>query len=304
MLKSRRRWMIAASTLLLATGVAPAQAAGKITVAYAGSMGVVMDRGLSPAFTANTSTQVQGIGNAAMAIAHLLTAKSMNADVFISVSAAPIKVVETAGLADSAAPIASTSVVLAYAPKSHFAPAFAAAKDGDWTKILTSPGFRLGRTDPTVDPQGQYLLYTLQLAEKYYKLPGFATQVAGSTLNPAQIFAEPSLLARLEDGQIDATLGYESAVVSQHLPFITLPPEINFTTPSLSKNWYSKASLTLTVNGEAKTMHPSPLVFYATVMKNAANPQAAQAFVTFLNSPQGQKIFEQYGYGPGKGKNI
>jgi molybdate/tungstate transport system substrate-binding protein len=303
MLKSRR-WMIAAATVLLATGSAPAQAAGKITVAFAGSMGVVMDRGISPAFTASTGTQVQGIGEAAMGLAHLLSAKAMNADVFISVSAAPIKVVESAGLADSAIPIASTSFVLAYSPKSHFAPAFASAKDGDWTKILTSPGFRLGRTDPAVDPQGQYVLYALQLAEKYYNLPGFAAQVAGNIQNPAQIFAEPSLLARLEDGQIDATLGYKSAVISQHLPFITLPPEINFSTPSLANEWYSTASLTLSVKGQSKTMHPSPLVFYATVMKNAANPQAAQSFVTFLNSPQGQKIFEQYGYDPGRGKKI
>ena len=51
-------------------------------------------------------------------------------------------------------------------------------------------------------------------------------------------------------------------------------------------------------------MHPSPLVYYASAMKNAKNPQAAQAFVNFLNSPQGQKIFAAYGYNPGKGKNI
>lgn len=303
MLKSRR-WTIAAATCLLAISIAPAQAGGKITVAFAGSMGTVMDRGLGPAFTASTGTQVQGMGQAAMGLAHLLVAKSIAADVFISVSAAPIKVVETAGLTASATPVASTSMVLAYSPKSRFAPDFAAAKNGDWTKILTTPGLRFGRTDPSVDPQGQYVLYTLQLAEKYYKLPGFAAQVAGATDNPAEIFAEPSLLARLQDGQIDATLSYESAVVSQHLPFVLLPPEINFSTPAFAKDWYSKASLTLTKKGNAKTLHPSPLVFYAAVLKNAANPQAAQAFVTFLNSSQGQKILAQYGYSPGKGKNI
>jgi molybdate/tungstate transport system substrate-binding protein len=92
--------------------------------------------------------------------------------------------------------------------------------------------------------------------------------------------------------------------MSQHLPFLALPAEINFSTPS-EKTFYAKAELTLTDKaGKTKTMHPSPLVFYATVLKNAANPQAAQAFVTFLNSPAGQKILAQYGYDPGKGKNI
>ena len=302
MLKSRR-WLLAASTCLAVAGIAPAKADGKITVTYAGSMGVVMDRGIAPAFTASTGTQVQGIGEAAMGLAHLLAAKSMTADVFVSVSAPPIKVVEAAGLATSAVPVASTSMVLTYSPKSKFAAAFAAAKGADWTKILTSPGFRFGRTDPAVDPQGQYVLYALQLAEAYYKLPGFAAHVAGPIHNSAQIFAEPSLLARLQDGQIDATLSYESAVISQHLlPYVVLPDQINLSTPAFNKEWYSKASLTL--QGKTKAIHPTPLVYYATVLKNASNPKAAQAFVDFLNSPAGQKILAQYGYNPGKGGNI
>jgi molybdate/tungstate transport system substrate-binding protein len=296
-----RRWLLAASACLLAASLAPsAQADGKITVVYAGSMGVAMDRGIAPAFTAQTGTQVQGNGQAAMALAHLLSAKTLTADVFISVSAAPIKVVEAAGLTPSAIPVASTSMVLAYSPKSQFAAEFAAAKDGDWTKILATPGLRFGRTDPETDPQGQYVLYALQLAGDYYKLPDFDKQIAGAAQNPAQIFAEPSLLARLDAGQLDATLGYKSAVLSQHLPYLSLPPEINMSTPSFAKTWYSKASLTL----KGKTTHPSPLVFYAAVMKNAPNPKAAQAFVNFLNSPAGQQIFAKYGYNPGKGKNI
>jgi molybdate/tungstate transport system substrate-binding protein len=298
----RRRLAIAALCLGL-IGISPALAAGKITVAFAGSMGVVMDRGIGPAFSASSGTQVQGIGQAAMGLAHLLAGKTLTADVFVSVSAAPIKVVEAAGLATSAIPVASTSIVLAYSPKSQFASAFAAAKGSDWTKILGTPGLRFGRTDPAVDPQGQYVLYALQLAEIFYKLPGFAEKVAGAVENPAEIFSEPSLLARLQDGEIDATLGYQSAVVSQHLPFTTLPPQVNFSTPSF-KMYYKQASLTLTVKGETKTTHPSALVFYATVLNNAANPQAAQAFVSFLNSPAGQKILQQYGYGPGVGKPI
>jgi molybdate/tungstate transport system substrate-binding protein len=299
-----RRWLLAASASLALAYGAPAKADGTVTVAFAGSMGVVMDHGIGPAFTAATGTQFHGVGQAAMALAHLIAGKSINPDVFVSVSAPPVKVVEKAGLATSAAPIASTSIVLTYSPKSQFAAQFAAAKGADWTKILSTPGLRFGRTNPAVDPQGQYVLYTLQLAESYYKLPGFAAQIAGPTQNPAEIFAEPSLLARLQDGELDATLGYESAVISQHLPFIALPAEINFSTPALAKPWYSKATLTLTAKGVTKTVHPSPLVFYATVLKNAPNPQAAAAFVQFLNSPAGQKILIEYGYNPGMGKNI
>jgi molybdate/tungstate transport system substrate-binding protein len=293
-----RRLLFAAPLALAAARSALAGEA--ITVAYAGSMGKLMDKGMNPSFTAATGVAVHGIGHGAVALAHLITGGAMKADVFVPVSAGPAKIVREAGLADKAVPVASTSMVLAYSPSSKFASQFAAAKGAEWTQIFLDPNFRLGRTDPTADPQGQYVLFALQLAETYYKLPGFAAKVAGPTLNPAQIFAEPSLLARLEAGQIDATLGYKSAVVSQKLPFIELPDAVNMSNPALAKSVYDKAGLDV----KGKTIHPSPLVFYAMVLKAAADPKAAADYVSFLAGPDGQAIFKRYGYGPGKGANI
>lgn len=297
-------WLLAFTSVMLATGLAQARAEETVNIAFAGSMGAVMDKGFGPVFQAKSGVQYQGIGQASLGLAHLLASKSLNADVFVPVSAVPVKIVEAAGLADGAVPVASTQMVLAYAPKSKFAPAFAAAKGGDWTKILQEPGLRFGRTDPDTDPQGQYALYALQLAGLYYKQPGLADKISGIQENTAQIFAEPSLLARLQDGQIDATIGYESAVISQHLPFVKLPAEVDFSDPSLMKDWYGKASLIITSKGETKTVHPAPLVFYAAVLKNAANPQAAKDFVDFLLSADGQAIFAKYGYNPGKGPKL
>ncbi len=296
-----RRWMLAATAALVAAvTTGKAFAASKITVAFAGSMGVVMDQGIGPAFEAKTGIQYQGIGQAALGLAHLLAAKSLQADVFVSVSKAPIAVVEAARLVDQAVPVASTEIVLAYSPKSKFAAALAAAGD-KWPQVLSQPGLRFGRTDPKTDPQGQYVLYTLQLASIYYQQPGLAAKIAGTETN---IFAEPSLLARLQDGEIDATLGYKSAVISQKLPFVKLPAEINFSNPALAKDWYSKASLTVTAKGVTKTLHPGPLVFYASALANAPNRTGAAAFVAFLQSADGQALFKKYGYDPGVGPAI
>jgi molybdate/tungstate transport system substrate-binding protein len=305
-LHTPRRWLFAATASLIAlgAGIGAAQAqTSSVTVVFAGSMGALMDRGIAPAFTAKTGTTVHGTGEAAMALAHLISAKSINPDVFVSVSAPPIKVIEGAGLTQSAVPVASSAIVLAYSPASKFAAEFA-KPNADVAQLLLTPGLRIGRTDPRVDPQGQYVLFALQLAEKYYKQPGLAQKVAGPVINPAQIFTEPSLLARLQEGQIDATIGYESAVVSQHLPFIVLPPEINFSDPADQKGWYSHAKLTLTIAGKTKTVHPTPLVYYATALKNAQHPQEADSYVKFLTSPQGQALFAKYGYDPAKGPSI
>ncbi len=294
-----RRFLLAAPLALAAAG--RASAAEAITVAYAGSMGKLMDKGMNPSFTAATGVAVHGIGQGALALAHLITGGAMKPDVFVPVSAGPAKIVREAGFAvGKAVPVASTSMVLAYSPSSKFAAQLAEAKGADWTKIFLNPAFRFGRTDPTVDPQGQYVLFALQLAETYYKLPGFAQKVAGPMINPQQIFAEPSLLARLEAGQIDATLGYKSAVVSQKLPFIELPDAVNISNPALGKSVYKKASLEV----KGKTIHPSPLVFYAMALKGAADPKAAADYVAFLAGPDGQSIFKRYGYGPGKGPSV
>jgi molybdate/tungstate transport system substrate-binding protein len=301
-----RRALLALTAAATAAGLSPAWADETFTVAFAGSMGVVMDQGVGPAFQLKSGAQYQGIGQASLALAHLLAAKTLIADVFVPVSPAPIKAVEDSGLAakGAAVPVASTQIVLAYSPHSKFAAAIAHAKGAAWTKILSNPGLRFGRTDPNTDPQGQYVLYALQLAEIFYKQPGLKTAIAGGDVNEAQIFTEPSLLARLQEGQIDATLGYESAVISQKLPYITLPPEINFSDPSKAKTWYAKASLTVTAKGVTKTIHPGLLVFYATVLANAPNPEAAQGFVDFLTSKTGQQIFAEYGYGPARGPKI
>jgi molybdate/tungstate transport system substrate-binding protein len=300
-----RRWLIAATTSLLtlaSSGAAQAKTSS-ITVAFAGSMGVVMDRGIAPAFTAKTGTTVHGIGQAAMGLAHLIAARDINPDVFVSVTAAPIKVVEAAGLSGGAAPVASSAMVLTYSPASKFAAEFK-KPNPDIARLLSIPGLRIGRTDPQVDPQGQYVLFALQLAGKYYKIPGLEQKVAGPTINPKEIFTEPSLLARLQLGQIDATISYESAVISQHLPFIVLPPEINFSDPAYEKDWYSRATLTLPIAGKTTTIHPTPLVYYATVLKNAKHPKEAEAYVKFLNSPEGQALFKKYGYNAPKGPSV
>lgn len=299
---SRRLLLATPAVLAVASR---AMASEPLTVAYAGSMGKLMNAGLNPAFTKETGIPVHGLGHGAVALAHMIVGGAMHPDVFVPVSANAAKIVVESGKAETAQPVASTSMVLAYSPASKFAAQLAASKGDDWTKIFLNPSFRLGRTNPQTDPQGQYVLFALQLAELYYKLPDFAKKVAGEPINPAQIFAEPSLLARLQAGQIDATLGYKSAVVSQKLPYIELPAEINLSNPEFAKTIYAQASLTIKgKDGKSKIVHPSPLVFYAMVLKAAAQPKSAAKYVSFLTGQEGQALFKAYGYGPGLGGDI
>jgi len=290
--------------LLISLGIAvPAADAPVLRVAYAGSMGVVMDQSLGPAFAKAHDARFEGVGQGSFALARLLAGRQMQADVFVAITPPPMKVVRDAGLAERAVPVASTRMVVIYGPKSRYAKDFEAAAKGSktWYDVLRQPGLRIGRTDPAVDPQGANALLTLQLAGTYYHQPKLLDQVAGELQNPQQIFAEPSLMSRLEAGQIDAAVGYASAAFSHHLPTIDLPDEINLAQPSMQDAWYAKASLTL---ADGKLLKAQPLVFYAAVLADAKQPQLAADFVRLLQSTEGQAMLRERGYDPPHGEAL
>ena len=302
----RRLWLMGLMCVflgLLHASSAAAQTTPTLRVAYAGSMGVVMDNGAGPAFAKAHHASYQGIGQGSYALARLLAAHQLQADVFVTITPGPMQVLKQAGLVSSAVPVASTQMVVVYSPHSRFAAEFGAAVHGSqpWYEVLAEPGLRLGRTDPAVDPQGANVLLSLQLAADYYHRADLLKTIAGAPQNPAQIFSEPSLMSRLEAGQIDAAIGYLSAAQSHHLPTVALPEEINLGNPELQKTWYDRASLTL-ANG--KTLRVQPLVFYAGVLANARQPALARAFVAFLQSSEGQALFREHGYSPARGNGL
>ena len=289
-----------AALLLCLLPAAASRAATVLRVAYAGSMGVVMDRYLGPAFAQAEGIDYQGIGQGAYGLARLLAAKALRADVFVSITPGPIVVLQQAGLIDRAVPIASTQMVIAYSPRSRFAPMLRAAAQGrrPWWQVLQTPGLRFGRTDPAVDPQGQNIIFTMLLAERFYHQSDLVQRILGSVQNPAQIFTEPSLLSRLQAGQLDAASSYRSAAISHHLPYIPLPDAINLSDPARLADASRLVQLTIRQpDGKPATLHPEPLVFYAAVLKNAVQPQLAQAFVAFLRSARGQVLLRAQGYG-------
>ena len=302
--RTRESWrlLVGLAPLLFALAVQAAETP-VVRVAHAGSMGVVMDQDLGPAFAKAHRAQYQGIGQGSYVLARLIAGKQFIADAFVGITPGPMEVLKKAGLVVHAVPVASTRMVVVYSPKSRFAAAFKAVAAGKnaWYDVLREPGLRLGRTDPAVDPQGANALLTLQLAARYYHQPKLLQEVAGEWQNPQQMFAEASLMSRLEAGQIDATIGYASAAFSHHLPTIALPAEIDLAQPALQASWYAKAGFTLP---SGKKLEAQPLVFYAAVPANAKQPALGRAFVELLKSAPGQQALRERGYDPPHGKTL
>jgi molybdate/tungstate transport system substrate-binding protein len=295
---NRRAWIAAGVGFAGAalTGKAFAQGLTPLDVAYAGSMGSMMEGPVKAAVAKTLGIDMHGRAQGSDALAQLIAGGTIPVDVFVPVTPGPMMTVIKAGKALHAAPIARTEMVVAYSPKSAFATAFAnAGKPGamPWYRILQQPGIRFGRTDPATDPQGRNIIFTMQLAETYYKQPGMAAKILGDSANPAQIFAEPTVEARLQSGELDAASAYRIQPGPFGLPFIQLPEEINLGNQSMHDAY---ASATLALNG--KIYHPQALVYYAAPIVGAAHADKAAAFVQWLSSPEAQAILQKFAYDP------
>ncbi len=300
---NRREWIFAATGAfaLSQTSRVRAQDLTTLDVAYAGSMASMMEGPVKTGVAQALGIAMHGRAQGSDALAKLIVGGSISADVFIPVTPGPMLTVLKAGKAQTATPLARTEMVIAYSPKSRWARQFAdaaASKHGamPWYEILSQPGLRFGRTNPMTDPQGRNIIFTLQLAETFYKKPGLTQKILGDTINTKQIFSEASVEARLQSGELDAAAAYRTQPGPFNLPYVALPDEINLGNESMHE-FYRHASLVL----GGKTYHPQALVYYASVIAGSAHPRKAEAFVNWLTGTAGHEILRRYAYDPPTG---
>lgn len=298
---NRRLWIAgSAASLACAARPARAQALTPLDVAYAGSMGSMMEGPIKTGAAQTLQIDMHGRAQGSDALARLIVGESIAADVFMAVTPGPMMTVLKGGKARFAVPVARTEMVIAYSPKSKYARQLADAAAGKrgampWWQVLQQRDLRFGRTDPATDPQGRNIIFTLELAEAYYRKPGLARSILGETINPAQIFSEPTVEARLQSGEVDAAAAYKIQPGPFNLPFVTLPPEINLGSDAM-RDRYAQQSLEI----GGVTRRPEPLIYYAAVLDASAHKDKAMAFVDWLKG-SGQSIFRQYFYDPPAG---
>lgn len=267
-----------------------------IDVAYAGSMASLMEGPVKAGIAKSLHLELHGRAQGSNALAQLIIGGSIRPDVFVCVTPGPMQAVLKAGKASSADPIAHTEMVIAYSPKSRFAPRFdraarASANQPDVFQILQEPGLRFGRTDPVTDPQGRNIIFTMMLAEKALKQPGLVEKILGPKINHKQIFTEPTVMARLQSGELDAASAYKIQPGPFNLPYIPLPSSLNLSGENVQ---IENPDIKLTI-GE-KTWAPESLIYYAAVIRDGPNAGAGASFIEWLKGAEGQHILRQNQY--------
>lgn len=209
------------AVVLMAAACGPAAGAGQgqpVNVLYAGSLAELMESDLGPAFDAATGYQFVGVAGGSSELASQIKGGLRRADVFVSASPGVDRTLQGRANGDWVSwysTFATGALVLGYNPKSSFASRLLTQP---WYQVVAEPGFRLGRTDPALDPKGQLSAAALDQAAAMFHLPALAR--AASSVSG--VFPEETLVGRLEAGQLDAGLLYANEAREAGIPTVAL----------------------------------------------------------------------------------
>ncbi len=234
-----------------------------VSVLYAGSLVTPMEGPIKSAL-GERGIDFQGESGGSKELTNLILGGVRSPDVFIGVN--PELIAELGDRVASATTFAGTSLGVAWAPDSKHAALFDAVAAGTTPlrHALETPGLRIGRTDPQLDPKGAY---TVQGVTIWLGRDG-ERQLLGDDENPSQIFPEEDLLARVDTGQADVGFFYRTEAIARHYRFVPLPGD---------------AALT------------NRITYTLAIMKAAPHPDAARAFGAFILTGAGRAILEKAG---------
>lgn len=184
-----------------------------VSVLYAGSLVTPMEGPISAALARDEGLHFVGEGRGSKALLNLIVGGLRTPDVFISAdrSLADQLVAKGLAAAQDEKTFGGASMVLGWADASPHRALFDRVAAGQETLVaaLETPGLRIARTDPALDPKGER-------TERALRILGLP-ETLGS------IYPEEDLLVRLETGQADAGFLYSTEAVARKLHAVPLP---------------------------------------------------------------------------------
>jgi molybdate/tungstate transport system substrate-binding protein len=266
---------------------------GDLVIFHAGSLAVPMKK-MIEAFTKeypNVNVKAEAAGS--VASARKITDLNRECDILASADYQVIDKMLVPKYAEWNIRFASNEMAIVYTPQSKYANKITR---NNWYDILLKKDVLVGRADPNSDPCGYRTVLTCKLAEKYYKRAGIADKLLAKDHNMMRP-KEVDLLALLETQSVDYIFIYKSVAIQHGLKYLTLPDNINLKNPAFDK-FYSTVSVEINGDkpGEKVIQNGEAMIYGLTILKNAPNKAAAEAFVKFmLDKNKGMKIMQQCG---------
>ena len=283
--------------MLLVSVQAFAEPQGKLVMFHAGSLSVPFEA-MEKAFEAKyPKVDLQREAAGSQACARKITDLKKPCDIMASADYKVIDKLIIPGSADWNIRFATNQLVLCYTDKSKFAKEVNAK---NWYEILQKKGVVWGHSDPNLDPCGYRSLMVLQLAERYYKMPGLYDKMIANRPKENVRPKSVELVSLLQTGNMDYAWEYLSVAVQHGLKYVLLPDEINLGNYKYD-NLYQQAVVKVTGKepGTFMDMKGDSVTYGITMIKNAPNKEAAIAFLKYMLDPQGGlKILKDQGQPP------
>jgi len=288
-----------ALSLLLVLQAASLYAApnGKLIIFHAGSLSVpfaAMEKAFETQFP---EVDVLREAGGSTKMARLISEVGKSADIMAS---ADYKVIDNTLMpkfADWNIRFATNQLVLCYTDQSKHSDT---VTEENWHEILREKGVVWGHSDPNLDPCGYRSLMVLQLAEKFYNIPGLNEKLLANrpmkNVRPKSV----ELVNLLKTGNMDYAWEYLSVAVQHGLKYVKLNDHINLGNYKYDP-FYKQAEVKVTGKkpGTWKTKKGKSCTYGISMIKSCANPEAAEAFLNYLLSPiGGLKILKDMGQPP------
>lgn len=299
-MKRKKFWakfLLLLSLIVFSVGSAWAEPQGKLIIFHAGSLSVPFAK-IEKNFEAKyPKVDVLRESGGSTKMARLIAEVGKPADIMAS---ADYKVIDNLLIPDHAdwnIRFASNQLVLCYTPNSRYANEI---NENNWYEILCRKGVVWGHSDPNLDPCGYRSLMAMQLAEKFYNKPGLYKRLLANrpmkNVRPKSV----ELISLLNTGNMDYAWEYLSVAVQHNLKYIKLDDHINLGNYKYD-NFYKQAEVKVTGKkpGTWRIKKGKSCTYGITMIKHAANPEAARAFLAYLLDPNGGlKILKEMGQPP------
>jgi molybdate/tungstate transport system substrate-binding protein len=270
---------------------------GKLIIFHAGSLSVPF-AAMEKAFEAKyPDVDVLREAGGSTKMARLISETGKPADIMASADYTVIDKTLIPGNAAVNIRFATNQLVLCYTDKSKFADEINAK---NWPEILQRKGVVWGHSEPNLDPCGYRSLMVLQLAEKFYNQPGLNEKMLANRPEANVRPKAVELITLLQNGDMDYAWEYRSVAVQHGLKFVTLDDHINLGNYQLDDFYkQAKVQVTGTKPGTFLTRTGQSVTYGVTLINDAPNKEAAEAFLAYLLDPNGGlKILEEMGQPP------
>lgn len=270
---------------------------GKLTIFHAGSLTVPFEK-IEKAFEEQyPDVDVQRESGGSTKMARLISEVGKPADIMASADYKVIDSILIPAFADWNVRFASNQLVLCYTDQSRDADQIT---DKNWYEILQKKQVVWGHSDPNLDPCGYRSLMVLQLAEKFYNIPGLYQRLIDNRPQENVRPKSVELVNLLKTGHMDYAWEYLSVAIQHELKYITLNDHINLGN-YMYDDFYKQAQVKVTGKTPDTwvTQQGQSCTYGLTLLKDAPNPEAAKAFLQFLLSPEhGLKTLKEMGQPP------